>query len=57
LTLTTNDVADGIEFCLTVYAPGAEENTDSFYGIEWSDGPVTSLESADAYNGFVFNAY
>ena len=57
MTLTTNDVDEGIEFCLTVYAPGAENNYDSYYGIEWSDGPVTSLEDADAFNGIVFNAY
>jgi hypothetical protein len=56
MSLTTTQVDDEIEFCFTVEAPGADGCDDNYFGVEYTDGPVTSLKSAD-FNGMLFNIY
>ena len=43
LSLEITEVEAGMEFCLTVEAPGAAVEYYSYFGIEWTNGPVTSL--------------
>jgi len=56
LTTTLADGADEIEFCYTVEATGTAAGDYAYLGLEYTDGPVTSLKSAD-YNGLVFYVY
>ena len=43
LTTTLADGDDEIEFCFTVEAPGFDSNDTGYFGVEYTDGPVTSL--------------
>ena len=56
LTTTLADGDDEIEFCFTVEATGTAAGDYAYLGVEYTDGPVTSLKSAD-YNGLVFYIY
>jgi len=58
LSLTTEEV-DGtdIEFCLTVTAPEADGNDDTYFGLEWTDGVAYVDEETSEVNYFVINVY